>query len=205
MYKYPIIFFVALLFSGCNFFSDKKPLVYNQPIVNDEGDTIIPGLGNFQLLDQDSMIITPKTVEGKVVVADFFFCSCPSICPKMKKEMLRVYEKYEGNMDVVLLSFSIDPKRDSVGRLHNYAGKLGVKDSNRWHFLTGDKDMIYQTAEKLMIYAAQDSTAPGGYIHNGKFALIDGNGDIRGYYEGTDSESVSQLLTAIDVLLAEKK
>lgn len=192
-----------MLMSSCQLFKSKKLPVIDAPVIAENGDTIYPGYAQFNLLNQDSIIISEKLVKGKVSVADFFFCSCPSICPRMKTQMLRIYEKYKQNESVKLLSFSIDPQRDSVQRLKTYSQKLGVPDSRTWHFLTGNKELVYQMAERLMIYASPDEDAPGGYAHNGKFVLIDGKGKIRGYYEGTDEKSVTQLLADMDVLLQE--
>lgn len=189
--------------SSCQYFNSKTLPVIDAPIIVESGDTLYPGYDKFSLLNQDSLLVTEKLVKGKVSVADFFFCSCPSICPRMKTQMLRVYEKYKQNEKVKLISFSIDPQRDSVQRLKTYSQKLGVPDSRIWHFLTGEKELIYKMAERLMIYASPDEDAPGGYAHNGKFVLIDANGKIRGYYEGTDEKNVTQLLSDMDILLKE--
>ncbi len=123
--KYFVLFILAiLLFSSCN--DDKLPVYGIKTLstkqvdgkdVTDSIDYVIP---TFSLTDQDARVINSATVKGKVHVADFFFTSCPSICPPMKKQMLRIYDKYQNNDDVVLLSYSIDPKRDSVEKLHSY-------------------------------------------------------------------------------------
>lgn len=169
--------------------------------VTDSIDYTIP---DFNLTDQDSNTVNEETVKGKIYVADFFFTSCPSICPPMKKQMLRIYDKYEKNDEVILLSYSIDPKRDSVGKLHNYAAKLGIANTAKWHLLTGEKDSIYTLATSYLVSAAEDADAPGGHIHDGNFILIDKQRRIRGYYDGTLPESVDKLLKDMDILLKEK-
>lgn len=201
-----LAFFVFL--SACN--NDKLPVygikTYGTKIVDGKEvqDSIDYTIPPFSLVDQDSNTITQDIAKGKIYVADFFFTSCPSICPPMKKQMLRIYDKYQNNKEVVLLSYSIDPKRDTVDKLHKYAEKLGIANTAKWHFLTGEKDSIYALANSYLVSAAEDPDAPGGHIHDGNFILIDKHKRIRGYYDGTQVESVDKLLSDIDVLLKEK-
>jgi protein SCO1/2 len=180
--------------------------VYTTKIINgvkitDSTDYTIPP---FVFVNQDSTIVHSENLRGKIYVADFFFTSCPSICPKMKKEMLRVYEKYKSNKDVMIISFTIDPARDSVARLKNYAQKLGIEDASKWQMLTGNKDSIYAVAASFLVSAAEDPDAPGGHVHSGNFILVDKQSRLRGYYDGTNTESVNKLLSDIDILLSEK-
>ena len=166
----------------------------------DSVDYTIPA---FQFTDQDGKLVDTNTVHNKIYVADFFFTSCPSICPKMMKEMDAVYEKYKNNKDVVILSYSIDPVRDSVPRLKSYEKKIGF-ESAKWHLLTGNKDSIYHLADSYLVSAAEDPDAPGGHIHSGNFILIDKHRRIRGYYDGTKDDKVEKLMDDMDVLLKEK-
>ena len=166
-------------------------------------DSIDYSIPNFQFTDQDGHLVDSNTVHNKIYVADFFFTSCPSICPKMMKEMDAVYEKYKNNKDVVILSYSIDPVRDSVPRLKNYEKKIGF-ESAKWHLLTGNKDSIYRLADSYLVSAAEDPDAPGGHIHSGNFILIDKHRRIRGYYDGTKDDKVEKLMNDMDVLLKEK-
>jgi protein SCO1/2 len=192
-----------LVIVSCN--KKKLPIYGKVAVVNERGvDSVDFKLSTFSFTDQEGKVISENDVKGKIVVADFFFTSCPSICPKMKKEMLRIYEKYNSGHDIQLLSFSIDPKRDTVERLKTYSQKLGIQDNLTWHFLTGEKDSIYMLAESLMIQAAEDADAAGGFVHNGKFVLFDRLGRIRGFYNGVDNKEVDNLLLDIDVLLNEK-
>lgn len=164
-------------------------------------DTIFYRIPEFDLLDQDSNLISRTSTSGKVYVADFFFTSCPTICPKMKRNMFDLYQGLEGEDNVIFLSHSIDPKRDSVPKLKKYAESLGVS-SDRWHFMTGEKDELYDLAKAYMVSAAEDPKAPGGYIHSGAFILIDQEGRIRGYYDGTLPEDTELLKNDIKKLLA---
>lgn len=165
----------------------------------------LPVLGNgaivpFGFINQNGDTITEKDVDGKVWVADFFFTTCPTICPKMKNEMLRVLEAYQGNERVVILSHSIDPEYDTPQVLKEFADRLEIK-GDQWHFLTGDKDSIYAMAERYMVSAKQDPSAPGGYIHSGAFILLDGNRQIRGVYDGTNPQQVDTMIVDMKGLL----
>ncbi len=135
-------------------------------------DTVYHTVGNFSFVNQDSALVTPETLEGKIYVADFFFTSCPTICPVMKKEMLRVYDAFKDNPEVVIVSHTIDPEYDTVALLHDYAERLGVA-SPAWQFVTGEKDSIFNIALKsYMVTAAEEEQAPGGRIHSGAFILV---------------------------------
>lgn len=181
--------------------SEKLPILGNT--VYEENDTIYHTIQDFQLVDQDSSIVTNETFNNKIYVADFFFTSCPTICPKMKAQMLRVYGKFEENPDVAILSHTIDPTYDTVPLLKDYAERLGVS-SDKWKFVTGDQDDIYDLAEKsYMSIADEDADAPGGYIHSGAFLLVDKNRRIRGFYDGTVPEQVDVLMNDIEKLLKE--
>jgi protein SCO1 len=165
-------------------------------------DTVYARIPDFAFINQDSQQVTNQTFAGKVYVTDFFFTTCPSICPKMKSQMLRIYEKFKDNPRVMLLSHSIDPQHDTVAVLRDYARRLQVS-SQKWHFVTGDKDAIYGMAMKYLVSAMEDGSQPGGFTHSGHFVLVDANRHIRGIYEGTVAESIDQLLRDIPVLLKE--
>ena len=121
----------------------------------------------------------------------------------MKTQMLRVYETYEENEEVAILSHTIDPEYDNVGVLKDYADRLEV-NSTKWHFVTGDKDEIHQLGEKsYLVTVGEDEYAPGGYIHSGAFLLIDKERRIRGVYDGTEADQVDRLIRDIRILLME--
>lgn len=166
-------------------------------------DTVYDTIDDFSFVNQDSAVVTNATVDDKVYVADFFFTSCTTICPKMKQQMVRVYDVYKDNPDVALLSFSIDPEYDTVNLLNNYAEALGVS-SDTWHFLTGEKEKIYEIGQgSFRVTAKEDPAARDGFLHSGAFTLVDKEGRIRGYYDGTVEAEVDKLIDDMALLLKE--
>lgn len=166
-------------------------------------DTVYHTIADFKFVDQDSAEITNDTYKGKIYVADFFFTSCRTICPIMKTQMLRVYDSIQNDSEVLLLSHTIDPEYDTVGLLHDFAERLAVK-SNKWHFVTGNKEEIYKIAQTSYFSTAlEDKTEPDGFIHSGAFLLIDKDRRIRGKYDGTKEEDVNRLLGDIQRLKKE--
>ncbi len=163
-------------------------------------DTIYHRIPDWSYLNQDSQWVQMADFSGKIVVTDFFFTSCRTICPIMKTQMLRVYEKFNADPKVRLVSFSIDPEHDSVALLRAYAAQLEVSTPS-WHMLTGSKDSIYALGQKhYMVTAYEDEKEPDGRVHSGAFILIDGQRRIRGYYDGTQEKSVNELMKAIELL-----
>ncbi len=154
----------------------------------------------FGFVNQDSQLVNNSTFAGKVYVTDFFFTTCPTICPVMKSQMVLIYEAFKDKPGFALLSHTIDVKHDSVPVLKAYASALGV-ETEKWHFVTGERDEVYGMAEHYMITAGEEAQAPGGFIHSGAFILVDGNRKIRGYYDGTDPEAVQKLMADIEFLL----
>jgi protein SCO1 len=187
---------------SCENSSRKLPILGERDFVN--GDSVYHTIPDFSFVNQDGVEVTNKTFEGKIYVSDFFFTTCPTICPVMKKQMLRVYEKFKENPKVGILSHTIDPRHDSVQVLREYATRLGVS-GNMWQFVTGEKEKIYTIGEKAYyVTAGEDSTAAGGIIHSGAFILVDKKRRVRGVYDGTKETDVTKLLKDIDVLLNEK-
>jgi protein SCO1 len=183
----------CMLVSSC---AEKKearlPIFGEREVVG--SDTVYHKIGDFRFVDQDSAFVTNETFKNKIYVADFFFTSCRTICPIMKTQMLRVYDSVENDTDVLILSHTIDPEYDTVGLLHDFADRLGVK-SNKWHFVTGEKDSIYSIAQRSYFATAmEDKSEPDGFIHSGAFLLIDKEQRIRGKYDGTKEEDVNRLL-----------
>jgi len=201
---------ISIILSGCVDAPPPKVQVLGQKLVEKqtvngqvEYDTVTATIPAFSFIDQDGTVIDTNTVRGNIYIVDFFFTHCPSICPKMKAEMHKVYEKYKDKKDVLILSHSIDPARDSVPALRNYANKLNL-DSRKWHFLTGNKDSIYAIADHYLESAKEDKDAAGGFIHDGNFILVDRQRRIRGYYDGTTDAGTDKLITDIESLLHEK-
>ena len=134
---------------------------------------------DFQLVNQDGDTITNKDYLGKVYVAEFFFTTCPTICPIMNQNLVEVQEEFQDKEDFGIVSFSIDPKHDTPEVLKSYAENYGIDHPN-WNLLTGEKDAIYDLANGgFNIYAGEDSDVPGGFAHQGLFALVDQEGYIR--------------------------
>jgi len=159
-------------------------------------------VGDFRFRDQRNKVITQADWNGKIVVAGYFFTSCPSICPKVITQLKRVQDNPE--MNVVINSFTVDPERDSVGRLMVFAEKKGIKSG--WHLLTGDKIALYKFARTdLMIDATDGDGGPGDFIHSEYLALIDPLHHIRGYYKGTDEGEVNRMIHDINRLKIEFK
>jgi len=121
----------------------------------------------------------------------------------MKSQMLRVYEKFKDNDQILLLSHSIDPEHDTVEVLNDYAARLGI-EADSWRLVTGAKEEIYDTALRYGLAAMGDKNAPGGFIHSGSFTLVDRQGKIRGYYKGTEEEAVDRLIKDIGRLIDER-
>lgn len=191
---------IGLLMAACQTEAPQRALPYLGNHDINGTDTAYHRIPDFAFLSQNNTLITNQDLAGKIYVADFFFISCPTICPKVKKQMLRIYDKYKGREDFMLLSHTIDPKRDTVERLKMYAQNLGV-DDGQWLFVTGEKNKIYNIAEDYMSIAREDPDAPGGFDHSGWVLLIDKQGHIRSFADGTNPEKVDQLLQDIDWLL----
>lgn len=181
-----------------------------------KGETGLVTIGpvpKFELTDQNEIKVSNKTYLGKVYVVEFFFTTCPSICPIMNRNMIDIQNKFFGNPNFGIASISIDPEHDTSKVLKEHAKILGVKSSN-WHLLTGDKEYIFNIANKgFNLYAGEDKNVNGGFEHSGFFALIDKKGNIRCrkdkfgnpilYYDGLDKKGVKAITEDIKKLLNE--
>ena len=160
-------------------------------------------IGDFQLVDQNGDTITQDTYKNKIYVADFFFTTCQSICPKMSSNMQILQEKYKNDGDIMLLSHSVTPVEDSIPVLRRYADEMKVIDSV-WHLCTADKKQIYDLARKS--YFAVLDKGDGGkqdFIHTENFILVDKKRRIRGFYDGTDKKDIDLLIKDIATLRKE--
>lgn len=169
----------------------------------EQGDSLYQSIPDFAFIDQDSQLVTNATFKDKIYVVDFFFIHCPTICPKVKANGLRIYKKYENDDRIVLLSHSIDVKNDTVAALKHHAEKLGIK-TDRWHLVTGDHDEIYSIADDYFSVATENPDAPGGFDHSGRLILVDKNRFVRSFCDGTDAEDVDRFMKDIDILLKEQ-
>lgn len=165
----------------------------------------------FEFTNQRGETITNANYEGKVYVVDFFFTTCPTICPVMSRNMVKLQDEFFGNPNFGVASFSIDPTFDTPEVLQAYAESYGITNPN-WHLMTGEKIDIHTLANNgFNLYVAQDETAEGGFEHSGFFALIDQQGNIRSrldeygnpivYYNGTEADQIQILKEDIKQLL----
>ncbi|MBR9830745.1 SCO family protein [bacterium] len=198
-----------LLSTGTNNF---KPLPYMGPKkvveVEKDGriveDTIYHTIPPFEFIDQNGQLFSSKALEDKIYVANFFFATCPTICPKMSTNMLQVQDRFQDRDDFRLLSFTVNPEHDTPEVLKEYAEKVHATDGV-WTFLTGNKDSIYSVGfNGYFVSAQKDSIAPGGFLHSSNLMLIDGEGRLRGVFDGTSVSETNDLFDAIDILLVEK-
>ena len=195
------IVFVFLVVLGCQ--QEKKLPFLGPKEVGKQGDTLYHKIPNFKFLNQDSLWISQKDMAGKIYVADFFFTTCPTICPKMKTQLLRIYDKFAEDDRVRILSHTIDPEYDGVRVLKDYDKKLNITIP-RWNLVTGKKSDIYRLGEKsYMVTAQEDANEEGGFVHSGAFILVDKNRHVRGIYDGTKEEDVNHLIEDMTLLLKE--
>jgi protein SCO1 len=175
------------------------------PVRKDKGKAVYHAITDFSFFNQDNKLASTADWKNKIVVADFFFSHCPTVCPIMTKNLQRVQQHFDGNNNILINSFTIDPERDSVGQLKTYSVARGLNNKN-WYLLTGSKKEIYRLARKsFMVVATDGDGGPDDFIHSEKFVLIDKQKRIRGYYEGTNSSEVDQLILDIKKLQDENE
>ncbi|MEO5581187.1 MAG: SCO family protein [Saprospiraceae bacterium] len=199
-----VIYIIAgfIFLSSCTSHPTALPKLGEMNISN--GDTVFHQIPSFAFTDQYGDTITEKTIDSKIYVTDFFFTKCPTICPKMSKQMLRLHEKYSGEKNMLLLSHSIDSKYDTTLTLKKYAEKLGVGDTRFWHFLHVPKDQLNAIAREYLASVQKDTLTAGGFTHTGHFILVDGERHIRSFCDGTKPDEVDRLMSDVDLLLREK-
>ena len=174
------------------------------PVAEVDGEVIHHRIPEFEFVNQEGMKYALSDIEGKIAVVDFFFSYCPSICPKMTRNIQDVAELYLNDPDLQIVSFSVDPERDTPARLAEFAD-LYHADSEQWNFLTGDKRKLYHLARKGFFLSATDGDGgPNDFIHSENVVLIDRQGQIRGYYNGTDKAAMLDLIKDITKLKKEK-
>ena len=209
--KYRIFFGTFLIFSIITislFYNVLKPSktlpIYNPADVNPElVDSTVQyiarehKIADFSFTNQNGKVITQKNYEGKIYVADFFFTTCPTICPIMTDNMVDVQKAFLNNPKVMMLSFSVLPDTDDVATLKKYAIKKGVNDS-KWNLVTGDKKEIYSMARKSFL--AVKLGKPNelyDMVHTENFVLVDTEKQVRGFYDGTKKEEIKRLIEDI--------
>lgn len=192
---------------------DRLDMVHSSSKEVDSKLVMIGPAPQFELINQNNATVNNETYKGKVYVLEFFFTTCPSICPKMNQSMLEIENKFFGNPNFGIVSITIDPMHDTPAVLKSHAEMLGVKSSS-WNFLTGDRATIFALANKgFNLYAGENDKVNGGFEHSGLFALIDKNGNIRCrkddfgnpilYYDGLEKSGVKAIQQDINKLLKE--
>jgi protein SCO1/2 len=176
-------------------------------------------IDDFSFINQDNDTITKDSLAGSIYVANFFFTSCPSICPIMTRNMSYLQDKLSVFPNIRFLSHTVDPVNDTPDKLKSYVNLMQQKNINinlsNWDFVTGDKDKLYESAANYFVNASVDSLAPGGFLHSEYFILIDKQGRVRsgidkngnavGAYDGTNEVQMKDLINDINVLMAEYK
>ena len=208
MFRCKLIFLMLFIFISCDEVSKKQlpihnPTYFNPKLVDKSIRNVSDNhtIKDFNLINQNGIKVSSKDYENKIYVVDFFFTSCPSICPIMTNNMLLIQEEFIKNNDIMLLSISVTPEIDNVQVLKKYAIKKGVIDS-KWNITTGSKKHIYELARKSF-FAVSDKGDGGlqDFIHTPNFILVDTKKQIRGIYDGTVEKEISRLILDINILV----
>lgn len=179
-----------------------SPAMVNEELVAEEIQHVrkYHTIADFSLTNQNGKTVTQDTYKDKIYVADFFFTTCPTICPIMTKNMVSVQDKIMDDPEVMLLSHSVTPQIDSVPQLKKYALEKGVVDA-KWNLVTGEKKDIYELARKSYLAVKTDGDGgPFDMIHTENFILVDKEKRIRGFYDGTQEEDIQKLLEDLKIL-----
>ncbi|MBT8220892.1 MAG: SCO family protein [Bacteroidia bacterium] len=190
-----------LIFAGCQHTPSPLPILGIHDIQGT--DTTYHHIPDFRFMNQDSQWITNQTYEDKLYIAEFFFTSCPTICPKVKQQLMRVDERFKDDDRVMILSHTIDFRRDSIPRLKNYADKLSIQ-APKWSLVYGPQEEIYTIDSAYLSVALVSEDAPGGYDHSGLLVMVDKNRHVRSYCYGTEEDDVDRFILDIDKLLREE-
>lgn len=204
-----VIAITALVFFSCNTKTTeiKKlllPVIGEKKLAGTDGkDTLYHTVQPFSFINQYHDTVSEKTIENKIYVADFFFATCQSICPKMSSQLVHVQNAFKNDNNVLILSHTVNPSNDTVEVLNGYAQTYGAI-KNKWHLLTGNKKTIYDMARySYLVNALEDDGSAEGFLHSELFILVDAQKRIRGMYDGTDSVAVVKLISDIKLLKQE--
>jgi len=194
------ILFLVVVFAAA-FFVNQMLLRFNEqmplPVYGAENHSI----PDFEFENQNGVLIKSQDLEGKIWIVNYFFTACPSICPTMTKNIQGIHDLVRNDDDIVFLSFTVDPKRDTPTQLKEYANLYNV-NHDQWNFMTGDKTSLYRLARTGFLLSASDGATSddSGFIHSENVMLIDQNQKIRGIYVGTDEKSMQKCLADLKKL-----
>ncbi len=204
-----VIAITALVFFSCNTKTTETkklllPVIGEKKLAGTDGkDTLYHTVQPFSLINQYHDTVSEKTINNKIYVADFFFATCQSICPKMSSQLVHVQNAFKNDNNVLILSHTVNPSNDTVEVLNGYAQTYGAI-KNKWHLLTGNKKTIYDMARySYLVNALEDDGSTEGFLHSELFILVDAQKRIRGMYDGTDSVAVVKLISDIKLLKQE--
>ncbi len=202
-----ISFFIVLGVAFLSYYysvSTEKKRRSALPVIGNEQNHHI---SDFSFTNQDGKTITNADIADKIVVVEYFFATCKGICPKMNENLAKVYKEFKGNKNVMFLSHTVDPKKDTVAALKAYSLHFDA-DPLQWMFLTGDKQKLYDMARYSYLISAEDDTAgvsiDKDFIHDNHFILVDHHGRIRGFYDGLEEEPLKKIVSDIKTLIEEK-
>ncbi len=205
--KYCYLILCLFTIISCN--NNKKQLPYYDtadftPKWEMSNEKIFHQIRPFKLINQENQSFTERDIEGKICVADFFFTTCPGICLKMTNSMSEIQKEFFNDDEILLLSHSVTPEKDSVPVLKQYAKEKKV-DFKRWKLLTGNKNEIYDLGRKYYFVEEDEGVKKGNdvFLHTENFILIDKQRHIRGIYNGLDPNSMQNLISDIKILKAE--
>lgn len=194
--------FIAAVAYGIVQYQEYNTLpILSEKIGNANGQDVYQSFEVFSGFDQHGSVFDNATLKGKVHVANFFFCSCPVVCPKMTVETKKVMDAIGEREDFLIVSYSIDPKRDTIPKLKNFADRFEVT-TNNWHFVNVGKESVYKLARNSYnIVAVQGNEESNDFIHSELLTLVDKESRIRGYYDSTKPEEIEKLINDINKLL----
>ena len=213
----PVLSYILVKYYGDDAIIMPKHFYYDTVLTTTENgktstDTIWHSVQNISLTNQLNQSISLSDIQGKIIIIDFFFTHCPSICPMLTQNMHKLQASFKNpsgknvadSMIVQFLSFSVDPERDSVAALKAYADKYRI-DHNSWWMLTGNKKTIYDFGiNELKLGLVDGEGVDTSFIHTDRFVLLDKNRVLRGYYNGLDTTSLAKLAEDVGKLMLEK-
>lgn len=191
----------VIILASCN--KETLPYLGVTEIDPDTNEVIKHKVSSFSFVNQDSVMVTQEYLENKITIVDYFFTTCPTICPEMTQNMREIQKKWEDNTTIQFLSHTVDPKTDSPKKLKRFANFFEA-DTKNWNFVTGKKSELYDLGfYSYMVTADEDDIAPGGFIHSSLFILVDKELHIRGIYDGLKNEELTKLNKDLKILINE--